>query len=110
MHEAHPEILLMPYSSAANGFFHRLLKEGEEAVFKASYYSPENLLIAEKLRELCAGKQCTLTQAMLSWFTVQDVRCLPLYATHQPERVKEALKTAEFHFEPEDFAFAQLKY
>ena len=109
-HEAHPEILLMPYSSAANGFFHRLLKEGKEAVFKAPYYSPENLMIAEKLGELCAAKQCTLTQAMLGWFTVQNVRCLPLYATHQPERVKEALKTAEFHFEPEDFAFAQLKY
>ena len=51
-----------------------------------------------------------LAQAMLGWFTVQNVRCLPLYATHQPERVKEALKTADLHFKQEDFSFAKLKY
>ena len=110
MHEEHPEILLMPYSSAANGFFHRLLTEGEEELRKAPYYSLENIQTAEKLRELCTRKQCTLAQAMLGWFTVQNVRCLPLYATHQSERVKEALKTADLHFEQEDFSFAKLKY
>ena len=42
-HEENPQNLAMPYSAACNGFFHKLLAAGREAVVNSEYYAEGNL-------------------------------------------------------------------
>ena len=107
-HQEHPEFVLMPYSANANGFFHTLIREGTQAVSKSPYCTDFNIAIAKEIQKLCKKRNCTVTQVMLGYFMSMDMRVLPLYASTDPEHVKEALDTNSILFNPADYAFANL--
>lgn len=102
-HRSRPENLLMPYMGVCSGFFHKYLAKGDEAVKNSPYYTPENLRMAERIRELCRKYDATVTQAVLGFFGQQDFACLPLYGTRNEEQIVEAMKAFEIPFEPGDY-------
>ena len=70
-HKETPGNVLMPFSSVAEGFFHRLILKGEGG---GSYDTEENRRFAETIRTLQEKYGATLTQVLLGYF-----RAVPFY-------------------------------
>ena len=94
-HIENPKNLAMPYMCNCSGFFHKLLKGGIEAVTDSEYNTPGNLAVFEKLKADMEQYNCTMTQAVLGFFTGLPFACLPLYGPRNKEDIREALKTFE---------------
>lgn len=102
-HENNSKNLAMPYMSSCSGFFQKLMQKGEEAVSDSEYYTEGNLQMFEKLKRIVEQYECTLTQAVLGFFTVQDFTCLPLYGPRNVEDIKEAMDTFAIPFKKESY-------
>ncbi len=107
-HEENPDFLFMPYSAAANGFFHRLILDGEEEVKKAPYAGAHNTWIGQEIKALTEKKNCTVTQVLLGYFMTFDMPVLPLYQSSDINRIREAAETSRINFDKEDFRFAKI--
>lgn len=97
-HTENPENLAMPYMSVCGGFFQKLLEKGPEAVRQSEYYTPSNLRMAERVKEIMKKYEVTATQAVLGFLTCQDFQCLPLYGPRSAADIEEAVKTFEMEF------------
>lgn len=95
--------LAMPYMSSCSGFFQKLMQKGESAVLDSEYYTEGNLQMFDRLKKIVEQYECTLTQAVLGFFTVQDFICLPLYGPRNVEDIKEALDTFDIPFKQENY-------
>lgn len=102
-HENHPNNLAMPYMSSCSGFFQKLLQKGESAVKDSEYYTEGNVQMFGKLKKIVEQYGCTLTQAVLGFFTVQEFTCIPLYGPRNAEDIKEAMDTFVIPFEKESY-------
>lgn len=107
-HENNPDFLFMPYSAAANGFFHRLIRDGEEEVKKAPYAGAHNTWIGKEIKALTEKRNCTVTQVLLGYFMTFEMPVLPLYQSSDINRIREAAETSHAGFDREDFRFAQI--
>lgn len=102
-HECNLSNLAMPYMSSCSGFFQKLLLKGENAVSESEYYTDGNIHMFEKLKRIMAQYECSITQAVLGFFTVQNFTCLPLYGPRNAEDIKEAIDTFSIPFKKEDY-------
>ncbi len=104
-HQENLQNLAVPYTSVAGGFFHRYLQEGQESVAVSSYYTEENIKIAEHLKGLMEKYRATVSQAVLGCLMVQDFPCLALYGPKNAEQIEEAMRTLEIPFSKEDYSW-----
>lgn len=102
-HVANPDNLAMPYMGNCSGFFHILAAKGEDGVRENSYYTPGNMKVAHRIKELQKKYECSLTQVILGFFFCQPFHCVPLYGSSNPKRVIDACKTLEIPFTEEDY-------
>lgn len=102
-HKETPVNLLMPYMGVCSGFFHAYTAQGKDAVKDSPYYTEENLRIAEQLRYLMKKYECTISQAVLGFFTQQEFPCVPLYGPRNTDQLKDAMGTLEIQFEKSDY-------
>lgn len=102
-HEENPQNLAMPYSAACNGFFHKLLAAGREAVVNSEYYAEGNLNNMRIISKLMEKYGISVTQAVLGYLTCQNFQCLPLYGPRNTEDLKDAMGTFEIPFRAEDY-------
>ena len=102
-HEENPQNLAMPYSAACNGFFHKLLAAGREAVVNSEYYAEGNLNNMRIISKLMEKYRISVTQAVLGYLTCQNFQCLPLYGPRNTEDLKDAMGTFEIPFRAEDY-------
>ncbi len=102
-HEENPRNLAMPYSAACNGFFHKLLAAGREAVVNSEYYTEGNLNNMRIISKLMEKYGISVTQAVLGYLTCQNFQCLPLYGPRNTEDLKDAMETFEIPFRAEDY-------
>lgn len=102
-HEENPQNLAMPYSAACNGFFHKLLAAGREAVVNSEYYGEGNLNNMRIISKLMEKYGISVTQAVLGYLTCQNFQCLPLYGPRNTEDLKDAMGTFEIPFRAEDY-------
>lgn len=102
-HKETPSNLLMPYMGVCSGFFHIYTEKGKEAVKDSPYYTEKNLVMAERIQKLMEKYACTISQAVLGFFTQQEFACVPLYGPQNAEQLKDAMKTLEIKFEKEDY-------
>ena len=96
-HKENPGNLAMPYMSNCGGFFHKLLKGGREAA-SSEYYTEGNLQVFEKLKGIMEEHGCTMTQAVLGFFTGLPFAALPLYGPRNEEDIREVMKTFQIHW------------
>ncbi len=104
-HVMTPTNLEMPYMGNCSGFFHIFDKEGEEGVKGNPYYTPGNVRVARRVKELKEKYRCTITQVVLGFFFHQPFICVPLYGPACPEHVEDACKTLEVPFTAEDYQY-----
>ena len=97
-HKENPGNLAMPYMSNCGGFFHKLLKGGREAAASSEYYTEGNLQVFEKLKGIMEEHGCTMTQAVLGFFTGLPFAALPLYGPRNEEDIREVMKTFQIHW------------
>ena len=102
-HIENPGNLAMPYMGVASGFFHRYLTSGADSVKRSPYCTSENIKIAEHCREMMRAYNCTVTQAVLGFFSSRPFICLPLYGPKNEQQITEALKTPYIKFDPSDY-------
>ncbi|NBK91759.1 aldo/keto reductase [bacterium 1XD21-13] len=102
-HIDNPKNLAMPYMGNCSGFFHIFEAKGEEALRENPYYTPKNVEVAHRIRELRGKYDCSLTQVILGFFFCQPFACVPLYGSSGPERIIDACRTLEVPFTAEDY-------
>ncbi len=99
-HKKNPDNVLIPFSSVAEGYFHRLLNRGEGG---GSYDTEGNRRFAEKIRVLQEKYNATITQVLLGFFKAMPFTCIPLFGPRNESQLEDALKTEEIPFTAEDF-------
>ncbi len=102
-HRKNHRNLAVPYMGVANGFFHKYIKKGPEAIKGDPYCTEGNLKTAERVRELMEKYDATVTQVVLGFFRYTDFPCVPLYGAKNAEQIQEAMKTMEIPFRAEDY-------
>ena len=102
-HVDNPNNLMMPDMDNCSGFSHIFPAGGEEAVKNNPYYTPGNVRVAEKMKELCSKYGCTVTQVVLGFFYHQPFPCVPLYGPAIPEHVVDACGTLDVPFTDADY-------
>lgn len=102
-HKNNLQNLAMPYMGVASGFFHLYLGKGAEAVSSSSYYTPSNIKVAERCRELMKKYDASISQIVLGFFTQQPFPCVPLYGPQNIEQLRDAMDTLKIQFEKSDF-------
>ena len=100
-HKETPGNVLMPFSSVAEGFFHRLILKGEGG---GSYDTEENRRFAETIRTLQEKYGATLTQVLLGYFRAVPFTCIPLFGPRDASQLADAMKTEEIPFSIEDYS------
>lgn len=104
-HKKNKFILAMPYSSVANGFFHKLLNGQISDIEKSYFYTEKNIRIGKALFEALKNGKASLTQLLLGFFEIQDFQCIPLYSPQNPLQIIEACKTFDMSFEKKEYDF-----
>lgn len=100
-HRNSPNNLAIAYYCSADGYFHRYLRHGSDD--NATYDTPGNRMVANKLKELADSRNTGITQALLGYALCQDYPCMALYGPSSPERIADAMKTLEIPFTKEDY-------
>ena len=102
-HKDNPENMAMPYMGNCSGFFHRFDSKGEEGVLENPYYTPGNVKVARKVKELRERYECSVTQVVLGYFFHQPFACVPLYGSTSTEHITDACGTLDVSFTDEDY-------
>ena len=95
--------LAMPYMGVASGFFHIFAAKGEDGVSGNPYYTPRNIIVAERCMHLIKKYGATMSQIVLGFFTTQPFPCVPLYGPKTVEQIIDAMGTLNLNFEENDF-------
>lgn len=99
------EMLSMPYSGVCNGFFHRLLSQGEEAVKNSPYYTGENLRIAGKIEALALNYGVSISKVLLGFFFSRDFKNCPIFGPSKLPQIQDLADITQIKFRKEDFDF-----
>jgi aryl-alcohol dehydrogenase-like predicted oxidoreductase len=102
-HAANERNILAPYSGLCNGFFHKLIEQGEDAVRDMPYFSDGNLKIMEKIKELTKKYGCGISQVLLGFILTRTPGMIPLMSVGSLGHLDEALNTFRIDFQAEDF-------
>ncbi|MDO4615491.1 MAG: aldo/keto reductase [Lachnospiraceae bacterium] len=105
LHKNNLEVLEMPFMGNASGFFHIYAAKGEEGVKNSPYCTEKNLQIAKRVVELTKKYDCAVTNIVLGYFGQEAFPCVPLYGPFNEESIKEAARTFDIKFDPEDYKF-----
>ena len=97
-------VLAMPYFSLCSGFFTKYASGGEDAVKESPYFTPDNLIIAKKVEELCHLYDATITQVIMGFFSVQDLPMCALAGASHPTQLTDFMGTLSKEFKFEDYA------
>lgn len=95
----------MPYFGICSGFFHKLKENGAEDVKDSCYYTEGNKNVALGIDKICQKYQCSITQALLGFFMVQDFTMIPLAGASSLEQLKDIVKTTDIPFTKDDYSF-----
>lgn len=104
-HKKNKSIIAMPYSSVANGFFHKLLNGQLSDIEKSYFYTEKNIQIGKGLSEVLKNGSASLTQLLLGFFEIQDFQCIPLYSPQNSLQIVEACKTFDMSFKKKEYDF-----
>ncbi len=100
----HSDTLLMPYSSVANGYFHRLSANDKA---DGMYNTAENRALAARLFAFAAARGISLTAALLGFFAAADMPMLPLASSVEAEHLGEITEAMALDFSAADYAFVK---
>ncbi|MBQ8305547.1 MAG: aldo/keto reductase [Blautia sp.] len=99
-HVKNPDNVLMPFSSVAEGYFHRLLLKGEGG---GDYDTEGNRAFAKKIPALQEKYGATITQVLLGYFRTMPFTCIPLFGPRDVSQLSDAMKAMEIPFTEEDY-------
>ena len=68
-----------------------------------NYFTPENVALAKRCKELMRTYEATVSQVVLGFFRVQEFACLPLYGPRNVEQLRNVMRYVEIPFTKEDF-------
>lgn len=102
-HADAPKNLMMPYMGNCSGFFHIYAAKGAAGVQGNPYNTPNNITVAQKVKELKEKYNCSITQVVLGFFYHHAFACLPLYGPACAEHVVDACGTLEIPFTAADY-------
>ena len=91
-HRENPHNMLMPFSSVAEGYFHRWILKGEGG---GVYDTEENRKLAERIRELCEQYSASITQVLLSYFKTLPMQVLPLFGPKDMSQIDDMMMTVD---------------
>ncbi len=97
--------LLVPYMGICGGFFHALKKKGVDAVKDNSFYSEQNMKVAEGIYRLCDEKGYSITQALIGYIAVQPLPMVPLAAASNDGQLQDITAALKTDFEAADYRF-----
>lgn len=103
-HHRHSDTLLVPYSSVANGYFHRLQKYGKA---DGMYDTEKNRAIAAHLFALAKARGLSLTAVLLGFFAAMPFPVLPLASSSDLPHLKEVTDAMSVEMGADDYAFLQ---
>ena len=104
VHKEYP-ILSMPYFSVCSGFFYILKAKGEDAVRSSPYYTPENMLVANRVFELAEAYKTNITMVLLRFFFAQGFKNCPLYGPTIADQLNDLKDLFNVPFKDSDFRF-----
>ena len=102
-HTKNPQNLAMPYTGIAGGYFHKFIKNGENAVQNSPYHTPENIQMVKHCKFLMEKYHATITQVVLGFFSQQPFQCVPLYGASSIDDLKNAMDSMEINFTAKDY-------
>ena len=102
-HRDNLQNLAMPYMGVASGFFHIFAAKGEEGVKGNSYYTPGNVKVAQRAKELMEKYNASISQVVLGYFSQTEFPTLPLYGPQNVEQLKDAMGALSISFTKEDY-------
>lgn len=91
-------MLCMPFSAQAKGYLAKFVAGGEAALpakAKARFHFPENVAIAERVKELCAEMGCSPAAMSLAWLTNQPFATIPIISASRPEQLADSLTAGD---------------
>ena len=111
-------VALTPYSPLASGRLAR--KPGEEATRRqqtdriaiSKYQKTEemDLAIVQRVAEIAAGHQVSMSQIALAWLLHQDLLAAPIIGATKLHHVEDAVKAVEVELTPEEIKYLEELY
>ena len=101
------DILAIPFSSQARGFFARLQKQQVDSFFtprvlkKNNYYTPSNLRLFKYLRALSLDLNMTISELVLAYMFSQPIPVVPVFASRTLHQLTESLQASTRHLSAE---------
>ena len=97
------QIVSMPWSSQARGFFARASRDflGDQQLVN-SWYSDENFARLERARELAEERRCAAINIALAWILNQPFPVLPLVGPHHISETRQCLEGLDIKLTPEE--------
>lgn len=106
-------INFVPYSPLGRGFLTGKITqfddlEAEDARRRHPRFQPENMaqnqLLANKVKEVAAKRNCTPAQVALAWVLSEGDNMLPIPGTKRVKYLEENVGSLDVKLQPEDFA------
>ncbi len=98
------QLAAVPYSSQANGLFHKLEKASAESLpanLRSWYLNPVTLERFQKLQVLHQETGLTTTQIVLGYLTSQPFPTFPIVGPKSPEQLADCLEAGDVTLTPE---------
>ena len=92
------DMLCMPFSAQAKGYFAKLLSGGEQALSpkaKARFHFSENIAVAERLQALCEESGCAPAAMSLAWLISQPFATIPIISARDSGQLLESLAAGD---------------
>lgn len=97
-----------PFSSQANGFFHKLLNGLPEnslsSLHRKMYLTDINRARAARLRQFCKRSRLSITQVILGYLLSQPFPTFPIIGARTLEYLRDSLTAAPIRLRPEDLS------
>jgi aryl-alcohol dehydrogenase-like predicted oxidoreductase len=94
----HSSLAMIPYTSQANGLFHKMAAERFHALGdmqQRMYAGPENQQRLERILALSQQTGLTLTQIILGYLLSQPFTTIPIIGSHTLEQLHDSLSAAQ---------------
>jgi aryl-alcohol dehydrogenase-like predicted oxidoreductase len=94
----------IPYSSQANGFFHKMAQGQVDALtplHREMYLHAENLARFQRADRLSRETGLTMTQIILGYLLSQPFPTVPIIGPRTPDQLADSLSAAEIRLAPE---------
>lgn len=98
----------IPFSSQANGLFHKLAAGGKEALrpqLQRQYLNPTTEMRAARLQELRAQTGLSTTQLILGYLLSQPFPAIPVFSSRSIEQLEDTLTASGVRLTPDQVAY-----